>query len=715
MNFNWITGKSGNGASVSSPGNYGKGDFKNILTADAPDSEIVANVKNKRMWFMDATRTMRRQWLINAAFARGQQFSILHRTEDRIIDLVDPGRRKQVTDDMIGPWREHMVANMVTATPAFEVIPSSLSTDAVQAARTGSALLSHYYDDWRFSVQYIAHANNILNFGNSFEYLNYIEDGSRMISEPAIDIQSGQIALSDDGSPLMTTRIVGDVTGEVLLPHSLICPVDAYPLDTKPWIIIQVRRELDHFRRQYENGGDVRAEEIDYRHEYDLSYINGEYYNRNLISGQVQYANELIYFQKPQSGCPDGMVAVVAGDVLLQPKESTRSRRSGTSGRPGIARWPYKNLTSYPVVHFHWLQEPGEFFARSPIERQIPIQKDINLAQSIIAENMDEMAHLKWLLPMQGNVSGMSDANDVVRYIYPFKPEQTVMQPMPAYVAEYVQSLKASMRDAQNYHGASMGGSVSGVRSDAHAQNLQDQDLLPLTVVDELIQSAFESMGEKILLISAEKLDTERIITYVGKDKRLSTMKFKGVMLADARTVKVRLTNKFMRSKVAAQNNIMQMFQMGMVADQYGKPDPNKAMRLLEFSLPDSVFLDMQIHTDRAYAENDRMLAGELPPVTPWQNHTVHLDVHQAEMNGSEFMGIFEKAIPGADGTPADPQAAQIAQIFQMHTQQHEQYLMQAMGMFSPPPDAGQQNQQGQASGGSQGNPAGKGQSTQQA
>ena len=48
---------------------------------------------------------------------------------DRIVDLVEPGRRKQVTDDLIGPWVEHMVANMVTALPIFDVVPPDLNAE----------------------------------------------------------------------------------------------------------------------------------------------------------------------------------------------------------------------------------------------------------------------------------------------------------------------------------------------------------------------------------------------------------------------------------------------------------------------------------------------------------------------------------------------------------------------------------------------------------
>lgn len=678
--------------------------YVNILPADASEGDIVANVERKRAWFLDATRIMRRQWLINAAFARGQQFSVLHRTEDRLIDLQEPGRRKQITDDLIGPWVEHQIANMVTAMPTFEVIPSSLGSDSVQAARAGSALLAHYWDDWRFAVHYINHSSNLLNFGNSLVYLNYLEDGSRMVAEQAIDSETGLPAMDMNGSPLMSTRVIGNVTADLLVPQALICPLDPGDLDSKPWVAVQVRRELDYFRRQYANGDEVRPEEVDYRHEYDLSYINGEQVNRANRSGEVQYANEIIYFQKPQEGNPDGMVVAVAGGVLLKPAEA---------GRSAVSTWPYRKLTTYPIIHLHWRKEPGEFFARSPIERQIPIQKAINLVQSIIAENADEMAHLKWMVPNQAGVSSISDANDVLRYTYPFKPEQSPIQPMPTYVAEYIQSLKSAMRDVQSYHGASMGGAVSGVRSDLHAQNLQDQDLLPLTVVDELMQAAFEGLGEKVLLIAAEKLDTERLITYIGPNRRLATMKFKGAMLRDVSTVKVRLANKFMRSRVAAQNNIMQMFQMGMITDQYSRPDPIKATRLLEFALPDSAFADLQVHTDRAYNENDRLLQGEMPAVTAWQNHKIHLDVHQEEMNSPEFMALYERGMGDpVTGQPADPQAMQIAQAFQQHMDLHGQFLMQAMGMLQPAPE---QSQGGQASGESGGNPNGKGQVTQQA
>jgi len=691
---------------------------KSVLDGSESDSEIVSNIEAKVSWFMRTTRDQRRQWLINSAFARGQQFSVLHRNDDRLIQLQAPGKRKQVMDDMIGPWVEHTVANMVTAMPEFEGVPANMDPDSVRSARVATGLLAYYRGskEWSFTNQYVMQSTNVVEFGNAFSYLNYLEDGTKTTALPQTDPETGEQLMGDDGEFLFEVRVLGDVTRTVLDPQSVLFPMSCDSIEDEPWVIIRRKRTLDYLCANYANGGDIKSESIDSNEEFGLHNIRGTH-DRYDNGGTTEYANETIYLQKPCVQNRSGMVAVTAGGVLLKFKQDMNSR-SNKAAR-AYKSWPFKHLTTYPITHFYWRKEPGEAFARSPIERQIPIQKAVNLCQSILAENIDDMAHIKTLVPNQSGVSDITDMNDIVRYNHPYAPAQMALAPLPAYVENYVDRLKAAMRDVQNFHGASLGGSVSGVRSDVHAQNLQEQDLMPLSVIDELMQAAFQREAEKVLLIAAEKLSTERTVSYVGQDKRTSVMTFKGDMLSQNPRVSVRMANKLMRSKTSTLNNIMQMFQMGGITDQYGRPDPIKYQRLIEFALPDSAFSDLRVHTDRAYNENDRLMRGENPPVTEWQNHRVDMDVHQDWMNGPEFMQLYEDAMSDPSDPnqqPKDMTAARIVMAFQQHVALHGQYIAMAMQAFAPANNGSQSNEGTRGtSGQGQGQQQGKGQSAQQA
>ena len=651
-----------------------------IIRGDEDDDKIVTTITGKLKRFEQQSTKIRRQWLINSAMVRGQQFAVLHRTEDRLISLQAPPGRKLIMDNMIGPWRDHMIANMAMALPEFEGIPANWDSQSVTAARIAGALLNHYWSKWYFLYQYIQLTGYLIDFGNAFIYANYEVMPDKYRTEDAIDIRTGEIALDDDGTVKKVKRPDDDITCKVFLPHSIGCNLDPSPLEDKSWVTITERKELDYFSEKYENGDEVTGEAEYNSDSYDIQRIS-DVEKTNESSG---YANETIYFQKPCDTNSDGFICIVSGNVLLKPKDN-KNRQI----------WPYKKLMTYPIEHFHFPKESGEFFARSRVEAQIPLQKCLNLLWSIIMENAEEMGHIKILIPNTANVDSISDINEIIRYDLPKEPSYMTPSPLPDFISgTVIERLKSAIRDVQNYHGASLGGSVSGVRSDLHAQNLQEQDLLPLSTVDNLVKASFEKFGEKILLIAADKVKEERAIDYVGKDRRLQFINFKGAMLGDTQKVKVRMTNTQMRTKGATAQRIMEYYQAGLITDNFRQPDPVEAMRQLEFALPDSQNKTLRLHSDMAYRENDRMIGGEETWVLRHQDHMIHLNIHQEFQNSSDYMKLYEEL-------KTNPQNKQLIQIFDNHVMQHNQLLMQAMGMLEPKPEEKEKTKETQSAKGS--------------
>lgn len=630
-----------------------------MLSIESDDTAIVANINGKYSWYIEASKEIRRQWLRNSAFARGQQYFILHRTDDRIIDIVPKNGRKAVMVDKIGTWKDHTVANIIQAVPMFEAIPENNDTESVASARAGTALLRYYWDDWKFDLQLITLATYLVDFGNAFVFINYIEDGTKVKADPVFDAETGQAALDETGNPLFTEKSISDVSPRVLMPHNVGCLLDDSPIEDKPWIIIFHEKQIDYFTEIYKDGDKVQPEKISNASNYEIQRISDPKEGR-VSGGDMQYATEKIYLQKPTKNNPDGFMAVIANNVILYK-----------------GKWAYKKLKTYPLEHFHYPKEAGEFFARSRVEKQIPIQKYINLIHTIVAENMDAMGNLKWLIPTNAGIDKITNDNDIVLYNYPYKPEQSVISPLPNYITSHIMQLYQDMQDVQSYHGASMGSSESGVRSQSHAQNLQDQDMLPINVLDLIVGVGYARMGEKILMIAAEKLSEERIISYIGEDKRRMVSKFKGSMLGSIKKVKVRLDNTWMRNKAAVSNNILQMAQYGMITNQFGAPDTTKILKMLEFALPNGIFRDMQIHTDLAYHENDMMMQGQNAIVGDWQDDELHLGCHNEQMNSDEFMNIVYEAAE-------KPESKAIIQLFIQHRQEHSMNYQIKHGMVQP-------------------------------
>lgn len=663
-------------------------DIMAAFAPDTPESEIIESILHKRDALQNQLRDTYRQWLINSAFSRGQQFHILHRNEDRLIRLKEPRGRKQVMDDMVGPWKRHQMSNIVMAMPAFECVPVNENSQQRTVARFGTHLLTHYLDTWEFTSQYIDMAAYLIDFGNAFISAVYNEKTGKYESKPLIDAMTGTQVVNESGKEEYDRYEIGDIVSNVMMPHSILCTQDPSPLDDKPWIIVRNGRSFDYFKEHYENADEITQEQEEPYHTYNISRITSVRAGSG-YEYESCYANEMIYMQKPSPINETGVMCVVANGVLLKPRGWEKK----------VEIWPFENLLSYPIEHVYFPKEPGEFFARSPIEPQIPLQKSLNLLWSTVIENAEQMGHTKWLIPEQADIpyNSITDMPDIVRFTYPFKPEQSDIKPMPDYIAGgAIDRLKSAIRDVQNYHGASLGGAVAGVRSDAHAQNLQEQDLLPMSTLDTLIEAAFERFGEKVLLIAAEKLVDERLIRYTDSSGNAEYEQFKGAFIGSGPyKVKVRLQNKHMRTKNATIQQIFGFYNAGLIANPITKqPDPMRALKLLEFAIPGTVDEDFKIHSKIAVNENHRLMNGERAFVTTYQNHMIHIMEHNDFRNSPEYYEMLMN--------PDEGNNMQIMQAFEEHVNGHSQVQMAALGQIQQPMSgqSGQgagQNQQVQA------------------
>ncbi len=604
--------------------------WKELLTGTEKDGEIVSNVRGKITCWENESRDTRRQWMLNSAFARGQQYSVFARNEDRLISVPLPPGRKQVMDDMIGPWKVRRIADMVIAEPEPTVIPAlRRDSKSITAARRGKELLEYYRTEWRFQERYIQISGYLIDFANCFVYYNYLEEIKRE-AVPALN-DNNEILESATGEIQYDVRMVDDIVEQILTPQQVACQLDDSPFHEKRWCVMRFNRTLDYMIGRYgDEAKDLQPMSDNQSDIYALYNIADS--KPEQVYGKFPYVQEEIYLQVPTE-TTKGWIFCLSGNTLLKK-----------------IPWPYNKLSILPIVHFHGPKESGEFYARSSIEIQMPLQKALNKLRSIVIENADAMAHAKTLIPDQGETETPTDAPDIIRYLHPYIPSQMVIAAMPEYVFGVggIEGLRAAIRDIQAQHGPTVGTSASGVRSGIHAENLQEQDLKSFAPLDRLMESAFARAYEIILTIAAEKVNDRRTLSYTDRSGReFSVENFRGAMLGDVQRVKVRMMNTNLRSPGAVKQEIYEWFAAGMIKNNITKqPDDMKALRMLEFALPEGVFEEYRIHSDRAYHENELMLRGEVVEPYPFQDLLIHLQCHDELLNSSEYYEKLESDDP---------------------------------------------------------------------
>ncbi|KKL52487.1 hypothetical protein LCGC14_2284970, partial [marine sediment metagenome] len=568
---------------------------KLFLTGKEPFPEIIDHIKTKIVRYNEQNRTTYRQWVLNTAFACGQQWGVVGKSSNVFESLIPPSGLSYIIDDMIGPWKRAMVANLSIGKPLWEAVPKSLAPDAIMAARTAQDILDGYWDEWRFVEKEIDGNGFLIDFANFLIFIRYNED--EIAGEIILDSDTGDPIFDDDGNPVRSMVKIGKISADIRPPHHLGCPLDPRDLDEKEWIFWRQSRPLGYFPIKYGKlGENVVSDNQQDTHEGVLDFIS----RGRKDNLREETANEVLFMQKPNDIAPNGLVIPYATGQLL---EKNRDKW----------RWQFDDMAGYPVIHVHGAKTAGEFWARSSLEVQVPLQKALNTVVSSMVDNVDDMAHMKWGIPTESGVADMWSTSEVLMIENGAFPQMLKVESLPTWISEERASLKASIRDIQSWHGASQGGAVEGVRSDLHAQNLQDQDLLPYTTLDNLKAAGYARMGDKILRIRAEKMP-DQSMSFVKDGRPIVINNFRTVMMDGIARLNVKMVSTNMRSKGMVKQEIAQWHATGLLVDPItGQPDARKAMELLEFALPQSMFEQLRVHSNQAYIENFNMYNGEVP------------------------------------------------------------------------------------------------------
>ena len=211
-------------------------------------------------------------------------------------------------------------------------------------------------------------------------------------------------------------------------------------------------------------------------------------------------------------------------------------------------------------------------------------------------------------------------------------------------------------------HKASKGRNPAGSRSGLMLESLQEQDDRPLSVPENALHASLDKTFTKALQIASVAVDTERMVEYVGPNKRRQIIAFKGSDLRDNTNIHLQVVGGSSKSKVAVLRRILEFVQMGMYRTESGQVDTQRVMQMVRLAHPDVIYEEEDLHANLQRDENDILWQEGTPIPIPqsWEMHDTHLDEMDAEMNTLKWK---EKA-------QSNPQwAARWIQHRQMHVQ----------------------------------------------
>jgi hypothetical protein len=590
--------------------------------ADLTHEELYQTIDDKYVHWVDTTAGLRNEWRLTNMFAQGYQWVSVMPSTNRILQTASPRDRRRVTLDLIGPWLMDTEAKLHITLPTFDVTPNTLSQENKDAAVGGEAYGQHLWRNLEMLEKYDEIVRMCEHFGHAFGVLDWDETIGPMFSQRRQD-GDGNPVQSPSG-PVDDVFTLGDLRFDVLGPNNVITDELPTPMDDKPYVILAQWMSLDNIRATWDEGHKV-VEETRARAQDDImdmaGYTTGVRSMYRHSKGSVPGAIVFRMYMLPQRGAEKGLVVEYANKTELHRTE-----------------WPeqFNKMEGYPVVKFDWYRHPLTFRGRSPIMRQIPIQREINTTISQVRESMDVTLAVKWLVPFGSGVDDIDDiSGQIVDYLPGLKPEILQPQGVPTFVIRYLQDLMVFMEDVQMLHKPSKGKVPAGVKSGVGIELLQEQDDRPLSVPETSLHGALDRTFRKALQITSVAVSTERMISYVGPNKRRQVLAFKGADLRDNTNIHLQVVGGSSKSKAGIIKRIMEFVQLGMYRKEGGGVDTKRVMEMIRQAHPDVLYEDEDRHVSLQQDENDILWDANQPIPIPqeWERHDIHLPELEEEMN----------------------------------------------------------------------------------
>jgi hypothetical protein len=654
--------------------------------------ELVAWVKSEYQKCKTNRKLEENDWYIQLAFYNGYQYHDWKSVNGRQIlqEEPNPAKTPRIVVNRIEPIVRTEIAKTTSGQPSASVVPASNDEDDLLAANAAEQVWQYLYNKNNFQTEVLQKAEFWRAItGNGF--IKTLWDPTVEIKQPTTEIDP--LTMEKRASQQLVDK--GDVLYEAVSPfHLFVSDLAQEDVEKQPYIFNVYTKSVQWVKSNFKDvlpkdfePTKVTAAEIEDAALMDIRGVD------NVRPDSVLVIEAWI---KPGATAklPKGGLVTIVDSEIVQFSDS------------GI---PYQH-GEYPFAHLPGIQT-GKFYRRSVIKSLIPLQREYNRTRSQIIQAKNLMSR-----PQMMYQEGSTDPRKIratagvwipIRPGFQY-PSPVPIQPLPNYVLQEVQQLATDFEDISGQHQISKG-DANGVTAATALAYLGERDDAYLTTIFNGIEAAIEKIARQSLSLFVQYVQTPRLIKTVGNDGSYDAMMLVGSDVASGTDIRVESGSALPTSKAARQALITEWMKMGFISPQDGlrvlemgmlkqyynlvKIDENAAqrenltMKRLDEQQIQQAALDYQIKVnngDPSVMSQDPM-TGEMvpapqPPVVPvhdWDNHAVHVEVHNRFRKSQTF-----ELLPDA-----------VKEEFQKHIALHQQALqaqaMQQMMMGQAPQPSG--------------------------
>jgi len=589
------------------------------------ESKTVEYVRDQWQASEDAKQLIIENTWVGLAFYTGRQWARYNRVT------------RLLTEDNPPPWRVRMVLNYILPTvetlagkltenrPGFIAVPASDDEDDTEAARQSERLLMFLWHELGMqqkiheAVKWMAVSGTAFfkcwwdtELGESYEFDEArVDETIEYLQGLGVEVP-GQTEQRKTGLPVV----------DVLSPLEVGWDPGAKDMDTCRWMIHANMLHIDEVRDRWPDKGKYVKPSVSSESEMQSQQILREF-SRNSATTESPLMDRtmvLEYFEKPSPRHPEGYYAIVAGDIVLEEQEFL----------------PYKKL---PFMVMRHNTVPGRLAGEGVVTPLIPAQKELNKSVSQRIENKNLHAQPKWRAE-KGSVDRQSFTDEPGEIIFYNRTAARPPEPLPPPPLSPEHRL---LEKEQIEHITNLSGISDVARGDIPSQIsgraiglISDMDTTRHGPSVRELEHAIERMAEMWLWMWREYMPIPATIQVIGTNHALEVLEFHASQI---KTTRVRVQSNSMLPKMASyrREQIMQMYQVGMLGNPQDPATSVKARKLMEFGEIDSIYGDASKDRNYAREENYLLRTGHVPDVSPWEDHITHIDVHLDFMKTVDF------------------------------------------------------------------------------
>jgi len=296
------------------------------------------------------------------------------------------------------------------------------------------------------------------------------------------------------------------------------------------------------------------------------------------------------------------------------------------------AKMPYRMIPVFRIAAAEILGTP---YGYTDMFDVFPIQESINSLYSTIMTNQNAFGVQNLYVPRGADiaVNQLEGAMNIIEGNPGLKPEALNLTQTPAEVFKFLDMLIQASETISGVNSVARGNPEASLKSGTALALVQSMALQFISGLQQSYVKLIENVGSAIISILKDFSMTPKLMTLVGKNNRPLLKEFTGDQISEINRVVVDMGNALSRTIAGRVQMAEQLLQMKLLTN------PQQYFQVINTGRLDAMYegqLDELLIIKR---ENEVMMEGTNPPVSPLDKHSMHIQEHRAVLDDPDLRG----------------------------------------------------------------------------